>query len=181
MRPIQVRVHLSTEANHEEEIYFRCPKYPGQQREFKQWTPCQPLEAVPPAAGRKAQVLCRSAGGDGSGNLPALIHAWKGIQCLPDQGDLSLLQQGDSAGKESCYHGDGVSQQPIGDTASPFNSNANITSGRDDRTGGLPGLHGLPALAPNEGPFKPVTPKLERKLRAALKKAVAFWKQIQYS
>ena len=140
---------------------------------------CDQLE-VPPAARRKAQVLCRGAGGDGSGNLPALRHASKGIQCLPDQGDLPLLQQGDQTGKESGCHGDGVSQQPIRDTSSSFNSDANITSGRDDRTRGLPGLHGLPALAPNEGPFKPVTPKLERKLRAALKKAVAFWKQIQY-
>ena len=140
---------------------------------------CDQLE-VPPAARRKAQVLCRGAGGDGSGNLPALSHASKGIQCLPDQGDLPLLQQGDQTGKESGCHGDGVSQQPIRDTSSSFNSDANITSGRDDRTRGLPGLHGLPALAPNEGPFKPVTPKLERKLRAALKKAVAFWKQIQY-
>ena len=43
---LQVKIHLSTEVNHEEEIYFRCPKYPGQQCEFKQWTPCQPLKDV---------------------------------------------------------------------------------------------------------------------------------------
>ena len=43
---LQVKIHLSTEANHEEEIYFRCPKCPGQQCEFKQWTPCQPLKDV---------------------------------------------------------------------------------------------------------------------------------------
>ena len=80
---------------------------------------CDQLE-VPPATGRKAQVLCRGAGGDGSGNLPTLINASEGIQCLPDQGDLPLLQQGDSAGKEGCCHRDGFSQQPLRDTTSSF-------------------------------------------------------------
>ena len=41
-----MKLHLSTDKNHEEELYFICPHHPGRQCEFKQWTPCQPLKDV---------------------------------------------------------------------------------------------------------------------------------------
>ena len=138
---------------------------------------CDQLE-VSPTTRRQSQILCRGAGRNGPGNVPSLRNSPEGIERIPDQGDMPLLQQGDSPGEEECGHRNGLSQQSVGGTATPADSD--ITSGRNDRAGRLPGLHGLPALAPNEGPIKPMTPKLERKLRAALKKAVAFWKQIQY-
>ena len=129
---------------------------------------CDQLE-VSPTTRRQSQILCRGAGRNGPGNLPSLRNSPEGIERIPDQGDMPLLQQGDSPGEEECGHRNGLSQQSVGGTATPADSD--ITSGRNDRAGRLPGLHGLPALAPNEGPIKPMTPKLERKLRAALKKA----------
>ena len=131
---------------------------------------CDQLE-VSPTTRRQPQILCGGAGRDGPGNLSSFRDTSEGIECIPDQGDAPLLQHGDSPGEEERGCRNGVSQQSIGGTAKSTDTNSYVTSGRDDRTGRLPGLHGLPALAPNEGPVKPMTPKLERKLRAALKKA----------
>ena len=150
--------------------------------------------ASPATARRRACELRPDLGGHDSNQMPAQGNPSERFERLPHQGHLQDLQQGHQVREDRKDGGDQVQGQhdilKLGTTLSsgnPLTSDSSDNLGRH-RPGAPDRLSGISRISPLEeptaasepgGPMKQVTPKLERKLRAAIKKATAFWRELQ--
>ena len=151
--------------------------------------------ASPATARRRTCELHTDLRGHDPNQMSTQGDTSKGFECLSHQGHLSHVQQGHQV-REDRENGRGKQVQgqhdvlKLGPTITPGDS---LSSDSPDHIGWnrpgapdrLPGISRIPSLekptttSETGGTVRQVTPKLERKLRAAIKKATAFWRELQ--
>eukprot|EP00435_Cladocopium_sp_Y103_P054634 s153_g17.t2 len=115
---------------------------------------------VPTTTRRRAQNGLRDAAEDGAGELSPPQDRQEGHQWHSQEGELQPVQEG-----------------PV-DHSSGFGIQQHVQEGDRERVRAVPAVPQVEAEPPGLD-FRPLPPKIGRKIRAALKQAVAFWRQIQ--
>ena len=107
--------------------------------------------------------LCGGDAPRGAGSLPPRDHDQGRKQRLHRQGDVCQVQEATPLRAEE----DGAEQEPEG------------AQGQRDRLRRVPEVSRMAAAAEMSGQLHELPPKTARKIKAAVQKAVSFWKQIQ--
>ena len=165
---LETRLHLSYTAENFEKTFFRCPQDRSKQCPFFQWTGTQPFQSLeswqfrqqpgePPKSAY--QILTEMV----QRTCQTREDQREGDQCLHNQGDMLHLPEG-AQEREEAHRAKGEHFDVI-----------ELDKSR------LRGAPEVPSMEAEPGQtLKPIPPKLERKAKAAVRKAVSFWRSIQY-
>ncbi|CAK9001520.1 unnamed protein product, partial [Durusdinium trenchii] len=199
---LQCKIHLSDSGptgHNYKKLYFRCPLEQGHQCRFVKWCDQQPLLSL-------ESWRHRQQPGDEPVSYAQILEAMiqtkcqhkethrKGSNAFLTKVTCRICNKVIKVREDRKDGGDQVQGQhdilKLGTTLSsgnPLTSDSSDHLGRH-RPGAPDRLSGISRISPLEeptaasepgGPMKQVTPKLERKLRAAIKKATAFWRELQ--
>ena len=122
--------------------------------------------AISPSTRREREEPCRDPEGNHSEPLQSSTDQQEGYQRLHESDQLQRVPQ--------------ESEQGVQDSSQGQVKTEVKAVGREGRSG-VPGLPGVPEVqgVAEQKALKPVPAKLERKIKAAIRGAVSFWRQIQ--
>ena len=167
---LEARLHLCRkQGDNFNRTFFRCPLKIGRQCRFFQWTIAQPFlqpeQWQGPGVAWPSQMSMKEMLTEMVQRTLSTPHHDTGRnQRLLREGDLQDMQETAEKPTTSSSHGDFKQ----GDNRGRLQG---ISAVSEVEAAGQAGQEGLE--------LKPLPPRMERKIRAALKKAVSFWKQIQ--